>query len=200
MSAGEKIGLAGLILTALAFIADRLLKPWRTRRVAEAKEREAVALFMSERMQAALRALVGEPGNPEQGLKERLSIGARLARIEEQFHPNGGNSVRDVLDQVHGIAQDNKESNIRLEKKAQEAVVTAGEAARLASIAKQALDDLRTETNARHSENLARFRYLEGNDEASEIQREFFLRVLKNEYDIDLLPDDDDDPPPLHIA
>src|SRR4051794_29071771 len=105
----------------------------------------------------------------------------RLGKVEGQLKPNGGNSVRDVLDQVHGIAQDNKDSNARLERKANEAVLTAGEAARLASITKQALDDLRNETRARHAENLIRFEHLEGTDEAAQISRDFFLRVLKND-------------------
>lgn len=121
---------------------------------------------------------------------------ARLTTVEQQLQPNGGNSTRDVLDQVHKIAQNNKAASARLEQKAAEAVVTAGDAAAAAATVKQALDELRDETRERHSENLIRFHYLEGNDEASQIQREFFLRVLKNEYDIDLLPDEDDDPSP----
>lgn len=83
-------------LGVVFLIADRVLKPWHARRLAEAREREALALLTSEQMQAGLKILVGEKANPDQGIEERLGVGRRLSDLEALFR-NGVHAKLDVL-------------------------------------------------------------------------------------------------------
>lgn len=77
------IGAVSAATAVFAFYLDRLAKPRRERRIADAKERQAVAQFMSERMQSAFKVLIGEDPDPDQGVEGRPGVGKRLAVVEQ---------------------------------------------------------------------------------------------------------------------
>lgn len=117
----------------------------------------------------------------------------RLGKVEAQLVPNGGNSARDVLDQVHSIARENHAANERIEAQATDAARVAGRAAAVADATAQRFAEFAAESQRRHEENLQRLTQLEDTDQAFAVQREFLLGILKHTYDIDLLPAEDSD-------
>lgn len=118
MTAGEWTGLAGLAFMALAFLADRILKPWRVRVLAEAEEKRTLALIQSEQMQAGLRVLTGTPADENQGLEHVNGIGGRmkaveegLARVETALNGGGiGSKIADLGAQNEQLAGDLRET------------------------------------------------------------------------------------------
>lgn len=102
---------------------------------------------------------------------------AEVAAMKKELHPNGGNSLRDVVDETHRIAVRNG--------------AATGDAARLAAMADQRVRELQAQQKQQHLENVDRLDKLEETSEARDIATEFFLGVLRDKYDIDLLPDDD---------
>lgn len=129
-----------------------------------------------------------------------------VAAMKKELHPNGGNSLRDVVDETYRIAISNGEATARLETQAARAEAAAGNAARLAadaavvaSRADQRLAELQVEQKAlreeqaqRHAENVSRLDALEDTDEAQAVARDFFLGILRKQYGIDLLIDEDE--------
>lgn len=83
MNTGEWIATAGLTFVALAFFADRILKPWRERILAEAEEHRAVALIQSEEMRSAFRVLTGTSADVNQGVERVPSLGERMSAMEK---------------------------------------------------------------------------------------------------------------------
>lgn len=173
-------------VTVLAFILDRFLKPRRERRVADALERQALAELSSNKMQRAFKVLIGEDGDPAQGVAEVPGLGKRVARIESQMKPNGGSSLRDVLDQVHAVAVDNQEAFARVEQGQHEAAALAGEAATLAGTADQRIKELGELATERHTDNTQRLDRLERAANEERLRREFYLATLRELYGIEL--------------
>jgi hypothetical protein len=175
----------------LAFLADRVLKPWRARRLADAEERRAVAQLMSEQMQAGIKVLVGDPGDPGQGIPATDGLGKRMAQVEAQLKTNGGNSARDVLDKIHEVAIENAAANERMEEAQRQAAQLAGEAAILAGTADQRIREQGDIAAARHRDNQQRLERLEGAAREERLRRELYVYLLKDKYQIDLEVDDE---------
>lgn len=117
----------------------------------------------------------------------------RLTAVEAELKPNHGSSLRDRVDSVHLLAEDSNIRHARIEgrleateKLAGEAARAAGRAATVAATTEQRLGETIVEQRVRHAENVDRL-------EANDITREFLLGLLRDKYDIDLLPDDDDE-------
>ena len=176
-----------------AFLADRVLKPWRARRLADAEERRTLAQLMSAQLQSGIKVLIGDPGDPGQGIPPTLGLGKRMAQVEAQLKNNGGNSARDVLDKIHEVALENAEANARMEAAQRDAAQLAGEAATLAGTADQRIRELGEEATRRHRDNTQRLERLEGAAREERLRRELYLYLLKDKYQIDLeVPDEGD--------
>jgi hypothetical protein len=173
-------------LAVIAFLIDRWLKPRRERKTAEAEERQLVAKFASEKMQAAFNVLVGQDPDPAQGVEGTPGLGKRVAQVEAQLRTNGGNSARDILEEIHAVALENREANTRMEAEQRRAAVLAGDAATLAGTADQRIRELGEIATARHQDNTHRLERLEDAAREERIRREFYLATLRELYGIEL--------------
>lgn len=200
------LGIAALICTIAGLLLAYALPAWRKKKEAEAAERQAaaeeravVAKFMSEQVQSGIKVLIGDPGDPEQGIEPVLGIGKRMAQVEArtgqveaQLKKNGGNSARDMLDKIHEGQQEAAALAADAVSKADQAARFAGQTGIVASRTEQRLEELAAKTDVRHQENTARLDALENNDEDARIQREFLLHLLRTKHGIDLIDDEDD--------
>jgi hypothetical protein len=86
MHAGALWWIGGIVIPStvlFVFLADRIVKPWRERVLAEAEEKRAVALIQSEEMRSAFRVLTGTPADPNQGVDRVKSLGERMTDMEQ---------------------------------------------------------------------------------------------------------------------
>ena len=187
----EFFTVVGLLFTLTGLVLAYLLPAWRQRKQAEAVERRLLAELASERVRKGIEVLVGQEGDPSQGVQPVPGLGKRVAEVEAQLRTNGGNSARDVLDKIHEVALENAEANARVEEGQRRAAQLAGDAATLAGTADQRIRELGEEATRRHQDNLARLERLEGAAREERMRRELYLYLLKDKYQIDLEVDDE---------
>jgi hypothetical protein len=82
VNAGDDAAVVSAAVVTFGFAAQWVLKPWRARRIADARERQVLATLASERMQRGMKVLVGEDGDPNQGIEQRDGLGVRMGNVE----------------------------------------------------------------------------------------------------------------------